>query len=292
MEIKLSKEFIIYCDESDQRGQFFSNFYGGAIVRSEHINYVNQTLIAKKVELNLLGEIKWTKITENYQSKYIELMKCFFHLIQQDLIKVRVMFTKNEYVPVGLTQYHHDNKYYLLYYQFIKKAFGLAYTTNEDKNRNIRIYLDEFPDTKEKQAQFKDFLGNLSKDQIFREKKLVFTPENITHVSSHSHVILQCVDVVLGAICFRLNDRHKVIPDGKNRRAKRTIAKEKVYKEINKLIRAIIPNFNIGTTTSVKMDPLNYWKQSYRHWMFIPKNHELDKTKAKRSKKITPLSLG
>jgi hypothetical protein len=31
-------------------------------------------------------------------------------------------------------------------------------------------------------------------------------------------VLAQCLDIVLGAIAFRLNDKHKEIPDGQNRR--------------------------------------------------------------------------
>lgn len=280
----MSKELIIYCDESQKYDRFFSNFYGGALISSENLQYVTKTLENKKIELNLNGEIKWTKITENYSHKYIEILQCFFDLISRDLIKVRIMFTKNEHIAEGLTDYHHEHQYYLLYYQFIKHAFGLQYAEVSETKTNIRVYLDEFPDTVKKQVQFKSYLANLSKDKIFRKKGLIFNAENITHVKSHDHVILQCVDIVLGAIWFRLNDHHKDIPAGKKRRGKRAIAKEKAYKHISKLIRTINPTFNIGLTTSTKMNIRNIWIQSYRHWLFIPKNFSRDKEKSKRKK--------
>ncbi len=56
--------------------------------------------------------------------------------------------------------------------------------------------------------------------------------ENIADVNSKDHVILQAIDVVLGAIQFRLNDKHTIIPEGKKRRGKRTLAKDRVYKHI------------------------------------------------------------
>jgi hypothetical protein len=78
------------------------------------------------------------------------------------------------------------------------------------------------------------------------------------------------LDVVLGSMTFRLNDKHKEKIEGKNTRGKRTVAKEKLYKHINAHIRKIYPNFNIGATTGTQSDLTNYWKHPYRHWKFTP----------------------
>ncbi len=100
----MTKEYIIYCDESEDSGKHFSNFYGGALVRSEDIDEIRQILAAKKAELNFHGEVKWNKITSNYQDKYISLIDTFFDLIAADRIKVRVMFTQNTVVPKNLSK--------------------------------------------------------------------------------------------------------------------------------------------------------------------------------------------
>ena len=89
-------------------------------------------------------------------------------------------------------------------------------------------------------------------------------------MNSHDHDILQCLDIVLGAIQFRLNDKHKQKPAGARRRGKRTIAKERVYRHINLAIRTIRPNFNIGITTGTDGNLSNRWHQPYRHWLFVP----------------------
>jgi hypothetical protein len=57
------------------------------------------------------------------------------------------------------------------------------------------------------------------------------------------------MDIILGAMAFRLNDLHKEKLDGSNKRGKRTIAKENLYKYILAEIRSFYPNFNIGITT-------------------------------------------
>jgi len=89
----VTKELIIYCDESETRGCYFSNFYGGALVRSIDIDNIKVELEQIKSALNFHGEVKWSKVTANYADKYISLMEVFFNLIAQDKIKMRVMFT-------------------------------------------------------------------------------------------------------------------------------------------------------------------------------------------------------
>lgn len=59
-------EYVIYTDESDREGSYFSNFYGGVLVRSTHLADVIQRLEDCKAAENLFGEIKWQKVTGNY----------------------------------------------------------------------------------------------------------------------------------------------------------------------------------------------------------------------------------
>ena len=94
-------------------------------------------------------------------------------------------------------------------------------------------------------------------------------------------MLLQCLDVVLGAMAFRLNDKHREKPPGKQRRGKRTIAKEKLYKHIRADL-PIYPNFNISETTGKGGDWANLWLHPYRHWKFVPAEHEIDSTKTKK----------
>jgi len=95
----------------------------------------------------------------------------------------------------------------------------------------------------------------------------------ISEIKSHNHILLQSLDLILGAMQFRLNDKHKEKPQGSPTRGKRTIAKEKVYKHINKKIRDIYPNFNIGISTGTGGEIQNRWYHSYRHWSFKPENY-------------------
>ena len=284
----MAEEIIIDANESIKSGKYFSNFYGGALVRSNDIEGIRNTLAEIKREQNLFNEIKWSKVTEQDLPKYIAVMNTFFDFVQNDQIKVRIMFTQNANGPVGLNEYQRENTYYLLYYQFIKHAFGLAYANQGDSPVNLRVYLDKLPDTKEKIAQFKAYLVSLEKSVEFRNAHIKIDPEQIADVSSHDHVVLQCLDVVLGAMQFRLNDKHLAKPADASRRGKRTRAKEALYEHILRRIQLIFPRFNIGISTGTQGDRQNYWLHSYRHWLFVPAEYVRDTSKTKPGKQKTP----
>ncbi len=274
------KELILYCDESTKDGPYFSNFYGGALTTNEYLDDIIDNLRQKKLDNNIHGEIKWTKVTEAYLDKYIDIINTFFDYIEQDKIKMRIMFTQNAYQATGLKPEHHDNRYFLLYYQFIKNAFGLKYCNLCDspykEEVNIKILFDLLPDKSEKRTEFKRYIQNLETSDEFRQSNIKIRMHNIGEVESHKHDILQCADIILGAMQFRLNDLHKYIPPGQKRRGKRTIAKEKLYKHIYRRINCIHSNFNPGISTGLR-DKQNNWQMPYCHWRFIPSSWEYNK---------------
>ncbi len=250
------------------------------MVGSSHYQRVTNRLNEKKAELNLYQEVKWEKVTEQYLEKYAELILAFFEEVARGNLRVRIMFRQNAHLPKGLSHEQVDWEYYLLYYQFVKHAFGLAHTSADIR---LRLYFDQFPDTAERSEQFKGYLLGLTKTQKWRT--ISIKKEDITEVSSRDHVLLQCLDIVLGAMSFRLNDKHKAIPRGSRRRGKRTIAKENLYKVILDEIRKIHPGFNIGVSTRTHKYE-DRWNLPYMHWAFVPSEEVFDAslTKPRRRK--------
>src|SRR5699024_8376273 len=242
-------EYILYVDESDKEGPLFSNFYGGILVRSTDLMKVKEILEKKKETVEITSEIKWQRVSKQYLDRYIVLMDTLFDLLEQDLVKIRIMFTHNYKETIGLTMEQRKKEFLLLYYQFMKHAFGLTYSNETGETINLRLYFDELPVNNKDANEFKEYIYNLQNTDDFREVKIKIKKENITEIDSKQHVLLQYMDIVLGAMYFRLNKLHKVVPEGKNRRGNRTIAKERLYKHINKRIRKIYPNFNIGIST-------------------------------------------
>lgn len=266
----MSRELWIYCDESDQSGRLFSNFYGGLLVESHHLLEVEARITAARRAAGLDAEVKWQKISEAYASRYMALMDEVFNLASEGKLKLRVMFSQNINAPPRLTPQQREDGFFLLYYQFIKWTFGLQHAGQRDAPTRVRLMFDKLPDSREKAQRFKGYLSGLGKSPDFRRAGIQIDMEAISEVDSKHHILLQCVDVVLGSMQFRLNRKHEDKPEGSRVRGKRTIAKELVYNHINRRIRELRPNFNIGVSTSDDGDTSNRWAHPYRHWLFKP----------------------
>lgn len=260
--------YIIYCDESSDKGPYYCDFFGGCIIDSNDQFELVNALEEKKKELHLDHEVKWTRVTENYLSKYIDLIDLFFDFVKAGKIKVRIMFRSATDTPAHVASTRVDDKYFKLYYQFLKHSFGLMSIPAECTPTNIIIFLDVLPDKHGKRDEFKKFVHEMPLSQDFFKKDITIRERDIIEVDSKDHVLLQCTDIVLGAMYFRLNKLNKVKPLGQLRRGKRTIAKELLYKHILGRICEIHPVFNIGTSTGSRDYANPHWESPYEHWLF------------------------
>ncbi|MBP5397786.1 MAG: DUF3800 domain-containing protein [Bacteroidales bacterium] len=264
-------EYVIYCDESVSSGKYYTDFFGGVLVRNQDFDNIREAVDEKKQELNLRGEIKWVKVTENYLDKYKQMMNLFFSFIKGGQLKVRIMFRETSQVPSNLSPEQVHNKYSLLYYQFVKNAFGLIYHDGpDDAPVYLRLYFDEIPYPLDQRAAFKSHILSLQRHSRFRKAHLKIRPDDIVEINSEKHSIQQCMDIVLGSMSFMLNRKNEVVPEGSAERGRRTIAKEKLFNHILQLIRESddILLFDISKTTPIVISQ-DYWTMPYRHWKFM-----------------------
>jgi hypothetical protein len=281
------KEYLIFCDESDTTGDFYSNFYGGVMVGSSQYDRITRRLNDEKHRLNLFGEVKWSKVSTPYLAKYQELMGVFFDEVRKENLKVRIMFRQNIHHPTNLTEDQIEGRFFRLYYQFIKHGFGLMHRAVGSPPAKLRLHFDELPETREAVSQFKGFILGLKDNPHIVRAGLTLAMEDISEFRSHDHVLVQCLDVVLGAMAFRLNNKHKLIPAGKKRRGKRTVAKEALYKSILSEIYRIRPRLNIGISTGTA-EFEERWSSPYLHWSFVPAAKEIRTEFTKPKKKNGP----
>lgn len=275
--------YYIWFDESDKDGEFYSNFYGGILIKSKDIENVLYMMRIFVSENEINEEIKWQKVnTFNYE-KYLKIVDFIFDLLKNNLIKIRIFFRNNQYIATNLTREHKRKEYSMLYYQFIKHAFGLRYSNKTDKTIYLKIMLDDIPLKGEDKNEFIDYIFKLRFDEGFKKAKINIRRRDIGEVNSKEQLPLQMMDLILGAICFRLNNKHKVKDSNTNRRGKRTILKEKIYKHICSKIREIKPGFNIGESTGIS-SPEDRWKYPYSHWSFKPTSCVRDLSKSKKRK--------
>lgn len=273
--------YYICFDESDKEGAYYSNFYGGILVDSK--NYENVLAMSKTFveEFGITEEIKWQKVNEYWYEKYLTLVDFIFDLLAQGYIKIRIFFRNNQYTAPYLTREQRHKAYPLLYYQFIKHAFGFQYSNPENKPQYLKIMLDDIPLKGEDKKEFKKFIYGLNYDKGFQKANIHIRESDICEIDSSEHLMLQFMDLILGSICFRLNNKHKIKDGTTNRRGKRTIVKEKLYKYINSKIRELHPGFNIGESTGISQIE-ERWTLPYSHWSFKPSKYVRDTSKAKK----------
>jgi hypothetical protein len=278
------KHYIIYADESVKKGRFFSNFFGGALLAASEQEPISRELESVKFDLGLTHEVKWQHVDQSCVDRYIAFVRAYFAYVATSRLKVRIMFTQNMRVPKNLEKRHYDDQYFILYYEFIKYAFGLKYADhNPYQAVLVRILPDKIPDTQERIDRFKDYLCRIPYSAFMRGDNLVIPRDFIADVNSKEHVILQGLDLILGSMASKLNGKLDEKPAGKKRRGKRTLAKEKLYKVINQEIRKIYPNFNVGISTGCHYGPSDRWTHPYRHWLFTPKVYEMDRSLGKKA---------
>ena len=199
-------------------------------------------------------------------------MDIFFSFIKENRLKVRIMFHETSQTPSNLSPEQVHNRYALLYYQFVKNAFGLIYHDGAmDNPVYLRLYFDEIPYPLDQRIAFKSHIFSLQHNSRFRKANLKIRMEDVVEINSGKHSIQQCMDIVLGSISFMLNRKNEVIPEGAIVRGNRTIAKEKLFHHILQLILKSdgIEFFDISKTTPIVV-PGDYWAQPYRHWKFTP----------------------
>jgi len=258
-------KYVIYCDESEKNGKNYSDFFGGLLVTECDIELINHKILVFRQVHNYTGELKWSKTCSKKLEMYKKYVDEFFKIISEFDLKVRIFFRHNANKPSkNLTQNHKEKSYFYLYNQFLRHHFGLKYSNI----KNVRIYADVIPDSnKDKILEFKRYVC-----KAFNDQGIILKDDDISEVLSHEHSILQFVDIVLGAMQFRLNDKHlerinKKIPN-------KTRAKIELYTYINCLIRGLNPqdrykNFNIGISGK-RIVPDEIYTMTWRHWSFIP----------------------
>lgn len=236
-----------------------------------------EILIAK---LGISEEIKWQKVNAYTFEKYKEIIDLTFDLLYTGKAKIRIFFRNNQYKAPNLTVKQRENEFTILYYEFIKHAFGLRYCDLPDNERFVRLYIDDIPARGSQVWEFKKYILGLNHDIAFKRNKVRIRENDIIEVDSSQHLPLQLLDLVLGAMCFRLNNKHKIKQADTNKRGNRTILKERLYKYILSKICVIKPNFNIGESTGFEFYK-DKWNSPYRHWSFKPNGYIRDYSESK-----------
>jgi len=101
----------------------------------------------------------------------------------------------------------------------------------------LKLYFDKMPVSIPENDAFKAHIAYLQNLWQFRKARFIIRHDDIAEIDSHKHCIQQCMDIVLGAMALRLNNKHLEIPPGATEPGNKTKAKEALFNHIFELIK-------------------------------------------------------
>lgn len=269
--------YVIYCDEAytSQPKFRFHHYYGGVFIEEAQAAVLDRILAGVVDQHSWNHELKWQKVTGMALPVYLDFVNAFFDELAKGRCRFRAMFLDKRWKPTNLGPEQKKLGYHILYYLFISRAFGLdRVPLGPDECLMLRLFFDKLPDRRENNERFKEFIRNMPRTPRFRGTPVVIPEDGVSEIDSKVHLIAQAVDVVIGALGFRLNKLHEVTgPDG--RRGKRTRAKGKLSELIRDRLRPLGVK-NIGISTGRRSGERSAWFDAARLWKFIPSDFELD----------------
>lgn len=269
--------YVLYADEAYTHNDSLPHrrFYGGCLLEARLREQYDRELSDLRLRLGLQGRVKWNKVRPFNIVRVREIVNLFLDWVENGTVKLRVMWLPQQIVEAQ-SEHFQEYGYYILYYFFVTYGFGLKFHDVGDVR--IEFLPDTLPDGPEKRASFRRFLMQAHTSNRFADGS-DFSIIRVSGVGEEHHMLLQCVDVIIGALGFILNDGHVVISgDGKN--SEWTIQKENFARFIIDRLNGICiaqgrEPYIINRDTRVGFDSeaavpikVNNWRFNYRQWLY------------------------
>jgi hypothetical protein len=181
--------YNIYCDESCHLENDKQRFMvlGGLSIPEDLKHDVFQRV--KNIRMNhsiKKSEMKWTKVSSSYIDAYEDLINYFFD--KDDIIFRCVIIDKKELNHIAYNQ-SHDEFYYKMYF------YLLNWFISPDKICNIYLDIKDTNGSK----KIKTLYNCLCNSNYDFSNNMI---SNIQEIRSHEVVLMQIVDVLIGAVGY------------------------------------------------------------------------------------------
>lgn len=184
-------EINVYCDESNHLLNDNSNIMTiGLVYLPKHkVREVNIRLreIKEKNKINLMTELKWSKITNLHLQAYLDLVDYFFD--DDDLCSRVLIIPNKQGLDHERFNQNHDDWYYKMHFRLIENVIQTGFIYN--------IYLD-YKDTNMNTKSLK-----LNRYLTKKFSKNIVSIEKIQPIRSNEVELMQIVDILIGAVAYK-----------------------------------------------------------------------------------------
>jgi hypothetical protein len=196
-------KFII-CDESCTNCRFF--VLGALVLPVHNHSILTEELSAWKTahRLNAASEFKWTKVSRGYLPLYAEMMRWLFSHLRAGHLQVRVlvMDTRDSHYKTFCERQTSKGFYKAYYHLLLQSTKQVLY---DDPNDRVLVLLDE---KRERYPFHKEVLKKALNSALRRDRGASGRVSNVEDRQSsgpHGEVLIQPVDVLIGAVGFARN---------------------------------------------------------------------------------------
>ena len=191
-------EYNFYCDESCHLPNDGNNIMvlGGIWCPKDKTREINDRIREIKAKYGVRPEVKWVKISAKREQMYSDLINYFF---DDDDLHFRALIVDNKSC-INNEAFHqtHDDWYYKMYFNMIKVVLN--------PSDIYSVYLD-IKDTKSK-TKIQKLSEVLSNSRYTISRKTI---KKIQVIRSDEVEIMQLVDILIGAIAYKLRGYTKSI---------------------------------------------------------------------------------
>jgi Protein of unknown function (DUF3800) len=205
-----SAQYVIYSDESHTHDKELQHgrFYGGCLLPSAERQRLNERIATEMLRCGLIGELKWQKLNHRNYTRMRDVLDVFFDLVEANIVRLRVMWLPVRENPTQDVEFRRHG-YLELYSHFVIVGFGLEHH-GESHDVHIEFLPDALPESPSKRRTFVENLLTVHATKYKRNCR--FKIIRVSEVDSKKHALLQCVDVIIGALAFKMNDNRLRYP--------------------------------------------------------------------------------
>jgi hypothetical protein len=256
-------------------------FIGGLLGLKEDIDRLESVLYDAITFHKYPLEVKWANVSPEWLQFYKELVDVFFVQLTNFDLRYRQVFLDRTYIhlPSSGNAIQTDlDREFLIYYFFLKEAFGLKYLPVATETFDRIVMRLDTHSSKDHRKKLKELVEKLPV-YLHRTDLTI----DLGHVCSKTLRRIQICDVLLGAAGSYGNRAHDMRKAGQ----KRMTPYQKCRCELAKYISAKLRNlnnltrgrnaFNWHESTGMDGNPRNKYIHKMRIWKFIPKHCQIDK---------------
>jgi hypothetical protein len=261
----------IFADETCQVSHDWMAL-GTTGVSDQHLAHVRAMFLAWKVHMRLHGEIKWVRTDKKNVDRYKTLVTVYFNLLKRGILQFHAMtIPMAAFDPKALGNEVPEAAYNRCFHHLLLSKYCAGHPLDRRPLRERKYFV--LFDKRTSNVPWEPFRVALCRAAAKHHGMDHWPFRRVEYEESHMEIMLQVNDLVLGAVGFWWNKKHRTLPTSKS-------PKGKLVRHVAKHIRE--------ATGSYSMLQITYASRNYTIWEMEFNERGAPKEQARAREPRTP----